>query len=95
VLSKYAGREGKEAPALQRNAGPVGYKKLSEIEFQGELDLSRIASGSQAGDGSLPASPTALEGIGLTKVDIIREVEKLRPELQIAGFRPQGEILLD
>jgi len=67
---------------------------MSEVELQGELYLPGMAAGSRASDGSLTAGATTLEGIWRPEVDIVRQIEEFRPELQISGFRSQWEVLL-
>ena len=66
---------------------------MSEVEFQGKLDLPGMAARGGASDGPLTAGATTLEGIGHPKVDVVWQIEEFRPELQISEIRPQQKIL--
>src|SRR5438552_11493327 len=67
---------------------------MSEVKLQGELDLPGMATRSRAGNGSLTAGSATLEGIWHPKVDVVGQIEELRPELQISEVRSQWKILL-
>ena len=53
-----------------------------------------MATRSRAGNGSLTAGSATLEGIWHPKVDVVGQIEELRPELQISEVRSQWKILL-
>src|SRR5713226_3370634 len=76
----------------------------SELDPQGPLDHARSAAyharssanrGSSAaanGRGDLAKVPAALAGDGVRKIGVVKEIEEIRPELQMDFFCAQREV---
>ena len=68
----------------------TGLSVKSKDQFQAELQLTHVDAGTRAGN--LAECIRCRGGVRIPEVRVIEKIERLKPELQVGGFR-NGELL--